>query len=47
MAGNEKHVYSIYYDGSETGISEDDALAKFRNDFAGYYTKINCVEIYK
>lgn len=33
--------------GSETGISEDDALAKFRNDFAGYYSKINRVEIYK
>ena len=59
MTGNKKHVYSIYYDGiedgveiglcvgSETGISEDDALAKFRNDFVGYYTKINRVEIYK
>ena len=59
MTGNEKHVYSIYYDGiedgvgiglcvgSDTGISEDNALAKFRNDFAGYYTKIKRGEIYK
>lgn len=59
MASNKKHVYSIYYNGiedgveiglcvgSETGTSEVEALAKFHNDFAGYYTKINRVEIYK